>query len=186
MNALSHIPARRRIGVLRSGEDRAVVWCLCALLICVAGGPVRGQEAAQKPVPVTPGDPLGRQSPLGTLTGFSAAAHRDDLLTAAKFLQPGRRSPSETEEMVLNLSELIDRYFTRALTSVNATDAGNLADGLPANRERITLDIGERTADLFLIRASIQTPDRFGSCRPIRWRRFQRCTNQQAQRRSSG
>jgi MscS family membrane protein len=126
--------------------------CLCAALLLLAGGLVRGQDAPQPPAPATQPDPLGRQSPLGTLRGFSAAARRGDFITAGRYLQLGNRTSSQIENLVRDLDELIDRYFTRALASLNASPTGDLKDGLPADRERFTLNIGDRTVDLFLTR----------------------------------
>ena len=131
------------------------VWLCAGLLLCLVSAPVRGQDpAAPSPAPPTRTDQLWRQSPLGTLRGFSAAAHRGDLVTAGRYLQLGNRSASQAENIVRDLNELIDRYFTRTLASVSGSPAGDLKDELPVDRERFTLNIGDRAVDLFLIRVS--------------------------------
>ena len=132
------------------GVRRIVGW-LCALL-CGASVSLGGQEAAKPTSPTAQSDPLGRTSPRGTLRGFSAAARNGDFVTAARYLQIGNRAASQVETIVRDLDELIDRYFVRPLSFVSDSPTGDLADGLPANRERFTLDIGDSPVDLFLTR----------------------------------
>jgi MscS family membrane protein len=120
----------------------------------VAVLPLGAQEAAQPSAPVTRPDQLGRQTPLGTLRGFSAAARRGDVVTAGRFLELRNRSASQAENIVRDLNELIDRYFTSAIASLSASPAGDLSDGLPPDRERFTLNIGDRSVDLFLTRVA--------------------------------
>jgi MscS family membrane protein len=128
-----------------------------ALLACLLGicttlsAQVPGVPAQKAPLPA-PADPLGRQSPFGTITGFSSAVHRHELNVAARYLQAGGRSPQQLENLAEDLSELLDRYFTERLTALSSAPTGDLADGLDADREPIHLVIGDRQIDLFLRR----------------------------------
>jgi len=135
----------------------AAVLCVCLFGIC---GTVFAQvpvAPAQKAPPPAPADPLGRQSPFGTITGFSSAVHRHELNVAARYLQAGGRSPQQLESLAEDLSELLDRYFTERLTALSTSPAGDLADGFDANREPIHLVIGDRQVDLFLRRVKDPT-----------------------------
>jgi MscS family membrane protein len=145
--------------VCRRGRHTRPAACLIAALLCTSAAALLAQEPAKPPppAPAAQNDPLGRQSPRGTLRGFSAASRNDDFATAGQYLQLGGRTDAQIENIVRDLNELIDRYFVRALTFVSDSPTGNLADGLPPNRERFTLDIGERAVDLFLTR--VPDPD---------------------------
>lgn len=142
---MSHNPRRRHL---------SVVVCAWLLFVC---SPVSAQVPAglsgssQQGAP-QPTDALGRDSPFGTVTGFSGAVRRNDFAVAARYLQAGGRGPQQLEELSRDLSELIDRYFTQRLTSLSNAPAGDLADGLDPNRERIRLEIGDREEELFLRR----------------------------------
>src|SRR5262245_5657551 len=103
--------------------------CLGIALLCSGTRLILAQEAGKPPA--ARNDPLGRQSPRGTLRGFSAAARNNDFATAGRYLQLGSRTDSQTENIVRDLNELIDRYFVRALSFVSDAPTGDLADGLP-------------------------------------------------------
>jgi MscS family membrane protein len=112
---------------------------------------------APKAAPSAPADPLGRESPFGTIKGFSSAVHRHELNLAARYLQTGGRSPQQIEALAQDLSDLLDRYFTERLTTLSTVPTGDLADGLDADREPIHLVIGDREIDLFLRRVKDPT-----------------------------
>ncbi|HYD75986.1 hypothetical protein, partial [Ramlibacter sp.] len=131
----------------------------CALLLAFtlhAGPPVSlaqpaPVQAAPQEVSRAP-DALGRDSPLGTVTGFSRAVHRGELMLASRYLQLGARSSRQGEALAEDLGTVLDRYFTRSLTSLSPNPNGRLDDGLPADREKLTLTVGDREVDLFLVR----------------------------------
>ena len=132
----------------------AIVVCVWLLGLCL---PVSAQAQEKPPSTAAtpaPSDPLGRESPFGTVTGFSSAARRDDFALAGSYLQPTGRSPKQVESLARDLSDLLDRYFTERLRSLSREPSGDLADGLEPNRERITLEIGDRSVDLFLRRVT--------------------------------
>src|SRR5688572_21105882 len=126
----------------------AIAVCAWLLTMCL---PV----SAQTPPPSTaapPADPLGRETPFGTVTGFSSAARRDDFALAGSYFQTTGRSPQQVETLARDLSELLARYCAAPLRSLSMDPSGDLADGLEPNRERITLALGDRSVDLFLRR----------------------------------
>lgn len=134
-----------------------VVVCVCLLSVCTpaAAQSPRAPAPAEPPPPAT--DPLGRDSPFGTITGFSSAVHRNDFAVAARYMQRERRGPQQLEDLGRDLSDLLDRYFTERLTALSMEPTGNLADGLDPDREGIHLVIGDRSVDLFLKRVKDPT-----------------------------
>jgi MscS family membrane protein len=137
---------------------------LSSILVCACLLGVGTPTAAQAPrapaaqeAPPPPTDPLGRESPFGTITGFSAAVHRNDLAVAARYLQRERRSTQQLEGLSKDLSDLLDRYFTERLSALSMTSTGNLADGYDPDREAIHLDMEGRSVDLFLKRVDDPT-----------------------------
>ena len=114
---------------------------VCAVCLLGVGTPSSAQAPAtpaEKAPPVAT-DPLGRDTPFGTITGFRSAVGRDDFAVAARYLQTAGRGPRQVESIARDLSELLDRYLTERLTSFSRVPAGDLADGLDVNRERIRL-----------------------------------------------
>src|SRR5262245_10143478 len=116
--------------------------------------------SAQTPAP-SPGkpaaaerDPLGRDSPFSTVTSFSTAAQRGELAVAAQFLQASGRSEQQLQILARDLNDLLDRYYTQPLTALSRAAAGDLADGLAPDRERLPLVIGDSSVDLFLTRVA--------------------------------
>ena len=126
----------------------------CAWL-AILDTPISAQTPpAPGPGQTAPRDPLGRESPFGTIANFSNAAQRGDFTLAAQFLQAGGRSPQVVQELAADLSDLLDRYFTLPLASLSRAAGGEIADGLAADRERIGLVIGDEKVDLFLTRVT--------------------------------
>jgi MscS family membrane protein len=134
-----------------------VVVCVWLLSICTpaAAQAPRAPAPADSPPPAT--DPLGRDSPFGTITGFSSAVHRNDLAVASRYMQRERRGPQQLEDLSRDLSDLLDRYFTERLSALSMEPSGNLADGLDPDREGIHLVIGDKPVDLFLRRVKDPT-----------------------------
>src|SRR5262245_56702526 len=119
-------------------------WCsrllvaVCALILVPSGtlsAQIPGAPAPAASASPAPSDPLRRDSPLGTLTGFSTAVHKGDLTVAGQYMQTGGRSAQTVEGLAKQLSDLLDRYFAGTLASVSSAPGGSIADGLEANRE---------------------------------------------------
>src|SRR4030095_12979525 len=127
-----------------------VVVCVWLLSVCTPSAAQSPRASAPADSPPRAADPLGRDSPFGTITGFSSAVHKDDFAVAARYMQRERRGPQQLEDLARDLSDLLDRYFTERLTTLSMEPAGNLADGLDPEREGIHLVIGDNTVDLFL------------------------------------
>ena len=82
---------------------RIFCWtCTIALAIAAVDTAGASRQAESQtpatPVPASQTDPFGRETPRGTITGFSQAMSRDDLATAVRFLQlrPAQRQHTDS------------------------------------------------------------------------------------------
>jgi MscS family membrane protein len=132
---------------------RIAVACV-ALLISLTPS-VLAQPSAQKPQPSPPAeaaDPLGRDTPRGTIVGFNQAAHRKDFVAAAQYLQATATQKRNAETLADDLTELIDRYYLEPITSISDAADGSTSDGLPLDRERIVLRMEGKPVEIELVR----------------------------------
>jgi MscS family membrane protein len=108
---------------------------------------------ASQAAPAIPPDPLGRETPRGTLLGFIKAAQEEQYAKAVEYFQapPSRRRRSEQddEELAAQLLTIFNQKFAGALELTSRDPLGRLDDGLPPDQEKITGALG--TADKFPI-----------------------------------
>jgi len=108
---------------------------------------------ATQTAPVVPPDPLGRETPRGTLLGFIKAAQEEQYARAVEYFQPApshrRRSEQDDEELAAQLLTIFNQKFAGALELTSRDPLGRLDDGLPADQEKITGALG--TTDKFPI-----------------------------------
>jgi len=91
----------------------------------------------------TPADPLGRETPYGTIRGFLRAAQDENYSVAVQYFQPatGRRHVHTEEEQDLAaqlLAVINQKILTSSLESLSRIPEGRLDDGLPPNQELLT------------------------------------------------
>jgi MscS family membrane protein len=101
-------------------------------------------------------DPLGRDTPYGTVFGFLQAAQARNYSIAAQYLQmsPARRQ-AEGETVAQNLKEVMDRAYTGNLRNLSTQPEGALQEGVPPGRQRYgTMSSGDVEVDLELIRVT--------------------------------
>jgi MscS family membrane protein len=99
-------------------------------------------------------DPLGRDTPSGTILGFNLAVRRGDLVSAAQYMQLTPSQRGNAEALARQLNELVDRYFAQPITALSTSRSGTANDGLPLDRERIELTIDGKPHDLMLTRVA--------------------------------
>ncbi|HXJ91762.1 MAG TPA: mechanosensitive ion channel domain-containing protein [Terriglobia bacterium] len=133
-----------------------------ALASVLSAGPVWGQKLLQKavsnqpPAPQTtptpppqevPQDPLGRDSPYGTVVGFLKAAESDDWARGADFLDSKQAAPQK-QELARQLKLVLDRGLSLDLDTVSKNP-----EGVPQEQWRKTRnEIGTaRIADQSLV-----------------------------------
>jgi MscS family membrane protein len=106
--------------------------------------------------PAAPTDPLGRQTPNGTLFGFLQATQAGDYATAVQYLQmsPARRE-TQGQQLATDLKAVLDRAFVGSLRSISTNPEGTVQPGLPSDREKIgTLSIDDTELDVLLARVN--------------------------------
>ncbi len=132
------------------------------LLLCISlSFPVWAQISLQSPNENTkekaaPVDPLGRQSPNGTLFGFLQAVQSGNYLTAAQYLQmsPARRA-SQGEQVAIELKAVLDGAFVGSLKGISTNPEGSIQPGLPPDREKVgTLSVDDSEADVIMVRVN--------------------------------
>ncbi len=101
-------------------------------------------------------DPLGRDTPSGTLYGFLQAAQAGNYSTAAQYLQmSAARRQTQGEELATRLKVVIDRSFSGDLRRISNQPDGTPQEGVPLDKQRVgSLTSGDVDADLVLVRVS--------------------------------
>lgn len=145
--------------------SKRIIFLTLALAACL---PSAAQGALgqllQTPAPATtssktPTDPLGRDTPYGTIFGFLQAAQSGDYGIAAQYLQmsPSRRQ-TEGATMAANLKAVMDRAYSGNLSRVSTVPEGTPQEGVPPGRQKYgTMSSGDAEADLELVRVSDPT-----------------------------
>jgi len=105
------------------------------------------QPAVAAPsTPTVPPDPLGRETPRGTLLGFIKTAQEEKYAVAIEYFQPSagrrRRSEQDDEELAAQLLTIFNQKFAGALELTSRDPLGRLDDGLPPDQEKITGALG--------------------------------------------
>ena len=101
-------------------------------------------------------DPLGRDTPSGTLYGFLQAAQSGTYSTAAQYLQmSAARRQTQGEDVATKLKVVIDRCFRGDLRRISNQPDGTPQEGMPLDKQRVgSLIAGDVDADLVLVRVS--------------------------------
>jgi MscS family membrane protein len=106
---------------------------------------------AAQAAPAIPADPLGRETPRGTLLGFIREAQEERYPRAVEYFQPApnrrRHSEQDDEELAAQLLAILNQKFAGSLELTSRDPLGRLDDGLPPDQERITSALG--TGDKF-------------------------------------
>jgi MscS family membrane protein len=99
----------------------------------IPGLPTKAPAVAQPALE----DPLGRDTPRGTVVGFIKAARSGNLDRAAQYLD-ARRVPGTPSELAHQLSVVLDRRLSPPdIDLLSAKPDGNLDDDLPPSQERV-------------------------------------------------
>jgi MscS family membrane protein len=100
--------------------------------------PTQTPAAAQ---PAVPSDPLGRDTPRGTVIGFSRAAQDENYEMAVQYFQPPAKghhpTPAEEHELAGQLYAILSAKFGASLDSISRDPQGRWPDGQPQNEIRI-------------------------------------------------
>jgi len=104
----------------------------------------------------TASDPLGRDTPSGTVFGFLQAAQARNYSTAAQYFQMSNaRRLTQGEDLATKLKLVMDRAFTGNLRAISNQRDGIPQEGVPLDRQRIgVLSAGDIDDDLDLVHVS--------------------------------
>jgi len=136
---------------------RACWLLLCAVISATADGQIPGLPKTtpeSTPPPVT--DPLGRDTPNGTIYGFLHAVQTGNYTTAAQYLQmTNAKRAAQGEELATKLKTVLDRAFSGNLRLISNQPEGSPQEGSSPNQQRIgVLSAGDVDADLDLVRVT--------------------------------
>src|SRR5580704_6167944 len=101
-------------------------------------------------------DPLGRDTPYGTVFGFLQQAEKANYSVAAQYLymSPSRRQ-TEGAAVAEDLKEVMDRAYSGTLGSKLPEGEQQESEGVPAGRQRLgMISAGDAEANLELVRVS--------------------------------
>lgn len=136
------------------------------LFLCVTVSllmsPVRGQSIpgitlpATQVQPTAASDPLGRDTPSGTVLGFLQQAQNGDYRTAADYLQmSAARRQAQGAELATQLKVLMDRDFEGSLRRLSTRPEGSLdIGGIPDQQAIGTFSSGEAEVPVVLVRVA--------------------------------
>jgi len=113
-------------------------------------------QATPQAQPASVSDPLGRDTPSGTVLGFLQEAQNGNYKVAADYLQmsPARRQ-SQGAELASQLKVLMDRDFEGSLRRLSTRPEGNLeAGGMPDQQTIGTFSSGEAEVPVVLVRVA--------------------------------
>jgi len=101
-------------------------------------------------------DPLGRDTPSGTVFGFLQAAQSGNYVSAAQYLQmTTAKRQSQGEEVATKLKVVMDRAFNGNVRLISTLPQGAPQEGIALDKQDIgLLSAGDVETDLILVRAT--------------------------------
>ena len=142
-------------------------WGLLIVLILLASGVAPAQSLLQKaasqaappsaaapipPVPEEPKDPLGRDTPYGTVMGFLKTAEQGDWKAASDFLD-SKQPPEAKQELARQLKLVMDKGLTLDITTLSKDPEGSPKENVRRTRNEVgTAKIGNQSLQIFVDR----------------------------------
>src|SRR5713226_9129774 len=115
---------------------------------------LQGRTQAQTPTAESP-DPLGRETPSGTVLGFLQAAQFGNYKTASDYLQfSAARRQSQGPDLAEKLKVLMDRAFVTGLRRLSTSPEGNPEYGTPDQQTIGTFSSGDAEIPVVLVRVN--------------------------------
>ena len=145
-----HSPTSSARLLIRITQILALIWC-AAVISLQAQKPLAAPQAPAEPQkPEVIADPLGRDTPRGTVTGFLDAARKGDLERAAQYLN-FRGQNAET--VARQLYDVLDARLPARLMRISDAPQGS-GSSLTPNQEIIGTIEGSTTHDIVLERVT--------------------------------
>ena len=129
---------------------------LCAPLLAQSVFKALSSGAAAARTAVNNPDPLGRDTPRGTLTGFMQAAQEGDNERAAEYLQlPRQESEIDSERVVHDLKALLNHAYLGRLSSITNSPELTYDPQLESNHQRVgEFTVNGKELPLLVVRVS--------------------------------
>ena len=116
--------------------------------------PKSASPASTSPQPLQKVDPLGRETPRGSMIGALKAGQRRDFATAALYMEQDTTQPVDRILVVRELSAL-RTYFKGNVDMLSNAPAGEVETGLPPGEVRAgVITVGDTTVDVLLVRVN--------------------------------
>jgi MscS family membrane protein len=114
------------------------------------GNLLKSPANAQQAAPAA--DPLGRDTPSGTVLGFLQAAQTGDYKTASEYLQlSGVRRQSQGVDLADKLKVLMDRAFVGSLRRLSTSHEGSVEFGTSDRQVIGTFSVGDADVPVVLV-----------------------------------
>ena len=152
-----------RIRILREGHIRARLiqyfvemkrFALVILILTALASGLAGQSVTSllgtppKNSPSTSADPLGRETPSGTVLGFLQNAQSGNYQAAADYLQmSSARRQSQGADLASKLKNLMDHSFVGSLRRISSSPEGSADDGGPEQQTIGVFSVSNESAD---------------------------------------
>jgi MscS family membrane protein len=159
-----YLPRENRRGISKSLNWPLALRIALAIFLFVgstARSPAQLPKSAAPPPPtaepVTPIDPLGRETPRGAMMGLLKYSERDDYETAARYLQPTPKKNTNLTQRAKELHALLQNLKGNIGLLSDAPD-GTVGLGLPPSQVQAgVLSVGGKTVDVILVRVDDKT-----------------------------
>jgi MscS family membrane protein len=152
---------------VKRAKLRVSRWGLLIAVIMLSSGVAPAQSLLQKatsqaappsaaapipPVPEEPKDPLGRDTPYGTVVGFLKAAEQGDWKAASDFLD-SKQQPDQKLELARQLKLVMDKGLTLDISTLSKDPEGSPKENLRRTRNEVgTAKIGDQSLLIFVDR----------------------------------
>jgi MscS family membrane protein len=140
-----------------AATHRRALWAIGAIAaVLLTAPPARGQAApppaTATPPPAVEKDPLGRDTPRGTVVGFLAAARKENFEAAASYLAAKRQDPGVIT-LARQLYVVLDTRLPARLAELSDRPDGSLANPLKPDQDVVgTISTADGPLDLLVER----------------------------------
>jgi MscS family membrane protein len=145
-----------------SSFSRAISFLIVSLTVCLSAsaqsalGQILQPKTPASAPSTTTTDPLGRETPYGTIFEFLEAAQSGNYAIAAQYLQmsPARRQ-TDGEKLAQKLKVVMDSAFAGSLKRISTQPEGTPQEAVPADRQKLgPMSSGDVEVELELVRVS--------------------------------
>jgi MscS family membrane protein len=149
--------AGRRCGLAPGYAGVSICFALALIALCANGAFAAAEQKTAAEQSNQPVDPLGRDTPRGTVMGFLGAAAKQDFALAASYLDlrriPRSRRDRTGEEIARQLKLVLDRGSRIERMELSNEPSGNLKDGLAPEQEQVgVVQVDDKDVDILLTR----------------------------------